>query len=257
MSTRMLGAQLACTAFVVLAAGAAHAGETTFCNAYITSLPYTISSQGHYCFDRNLSTAMTAGNAITVNSDFVVLDFNNFKLGGGSAGTGTMANGVYASGRSNITVRNGNIRGFRYGIYLDDPGNTTGGHLIEGNLVQCNTAVGISVTGWGVVVRQNTVGDTGGATGGSVVGIEALGLARVTDNFVFHTKGDGSTAAVYGILAADGFVSRNEVSTTTAQSYGGTIYGVMGMICRDNTVDGPASYPQYCTSQVGQQHPPY
>src|SRR5438552_5267849 len=77
------------------------ADETTFCNAYITTLPYTISAQGHYCLDRNLSTAMTSGAAITIAVDFVVLDLNNFKIGGGSAGAGTLTKGVYANNHSN------------------------------------------------------------------------------------------------------------------------------------------------------------
>src|SRR5207237_1761864 len=93
------------------AATPADADDTTFCNPFITTLPYTISTQVHYCFDRNLSTAITTGNAITINSDFVVVDLNNFKLGGGSAGLGTNTNGIYATAHRNITIRNGNIRG--------------------------------------------------------------------------------------------------------------------------------------------------
>ena len=55
-----------------LTLGAAPAGaETTICTV-ISSLPYTISAQGSYCLDRNLSTAMTTGAAITINIDFVV-----------------------------------------------------------------------------------------------------------------------------------------------------------------------------------------
>ena len=112
------------TAVFMLAGATVRADETTFCNAFITSLPYTITTQGHYCFNRNLSTAITAGAAITINSDFVVLDLNNFKPGGGSAGPATTATGVYASNRSNITIRNGNIRGFAFGISLDATSNT-------------------------------------------------------------------------------------------------------------------------------------
>src|SRR3954467_15509720 len=99
-------------AAVMTLAGTAGADETTFCNQFITTLPYTISVQGHYCFDRNLTTAITTGHAITINSDFVVVDLNNFKLGGGSAGLGTNADGIFASNHRNITIRNGNIRGF-------------------------------------------------------------------------------------------------------------------------------------------------
>jgi len=72
------------TALIVLAAlmglaGTAAADETTFCNFFITTLPYTITTQGHYCLQQNLSTAITSGAAITISVDYVVLDLNNFK----------------------------------------------------------------------------------------------------------------------------------------------------------------------------------
>src|SRR5438876_3313560 len=121
-------------ASLLTAAGLAGADETTFCNAYITTLPYTITMQGHYCFDRNLSTAMTSGNAITINSDFVVVDLNNFKLGGGAAGLGTTTIGIHSDSHRNITIRNGNIRGFLVGIEFLG-GSSAGGNVIENNVL--------------------------------------------------------------------------------------------------------------------------
>ena len=57
--------------------------------AETTSVPYTITTQGHYCFNRSLSTAQTSGAAITINADFVTLDLNGYRLtGGGSPGPG-------------------------------------------------------------------------------------------------------------------------------------------------------------------------
>src|SRR5438552_7265629 len=137
---------------VALAAIPSHADETTFCNFFITTLPYVISTQGHYCFDRNLSTAITTGNAITINSDFVLIDLNNFKLGGGSAGLGTTANGIASTNHSNITIRGGNIRGFRYGINITGTGAN---HVIEDNVLDGNTQYGISALGVNVVARNN------------------------------------------------------------------------------------------------------
>jgi hypothetical protein len=91
--------------------------ETTNCTA-ITSVPYTISVPGIYCLTGNLETAMTEGHAITINVNNVVIDLNGRKLGGGAAGAGTSAYGIYASGRENITIKNGTIRGFKAGVYL-------------------------------------------------------------------------------------------------------------------------------------------
>jgi len=155
------------TALVVLAcvmalAGTAAADETTFCNAFITSLPYTISTQGHYCFNKNLATAITTGNAITINVDFVVLDLNNFKLGGGAAGLSTDAAGIGSTNHNNLTIRNGNIRGFRRGIRL--VGGTN--HVIENNVLDGNTQYGVYLedSAGGVVVRNNLISNTGGST---------------------------------------------------------------------------------------------
>jgi hypothetical protein len=90
----------------------------------IDSLPYTITRQGSYCLVRNLSTPQATGNAITIASDFVTLDLKGFKVGGGAAGPGTEANGVYALNRRNITIRRGNIRGFRRAVFLEDSSGT-------------------------------------------------------------------------------------------------------------------------------------
>src|SRR6185369_12584927 len=86
------------------------------CSGTVASLPAVISTQGTWCFKQDLATSITFGNAITVTTNNVTLDCNNFKLGGLAAGVGTHAYGVYAggygAGRSNITVRNCNVRGF-------------------------------------------------------------------------------------------------------------------------------------------------
>ena len=47
----------------------------------ILTLPFTITAQGSYCLVRNLSTAQTTGAAITIATDFVVLDMKGFKIG--------------------------------------------------------------------------------------------------------------------------------------------------------------------------------
>jgi hypothetical protein len=215
----------------------ASADETTFCNAKITSLPYTINVQGHYCFDRNLSTAITTGNAITINSDFVVLDLNNFKLGGGSAGLGTQAVGVFANDRKNVTVRNGNIRGFFIGIGLD--GSQSAGNVIENNVLDGNTFIAVFVGGDGIVLRNNLIS----ATGGNTVGLDtrtggivssSSDLVVASDNIINNTF--NPTGSAYGIYAA-GVMDHNVVlmGSVLTDSYG--IYGTTGdTVCRDNTV---------------------
>ena len=235
------------TVLVVLAslvalAGTAVADETTFCNFFITSLPYTISTQGHYCFNKNLSTAITSGNAITVNSDFVVIDLNNFKLGGGSAGLGTAAIGIHAIDRQNITVRNGNIRGFRKAIWLEnDALDRSGGHLIENNILDSNTQKGAEVDAGDVgslpnVLRNNTITNTGGSTVpyyNYVEGIDANGSSPslVQNNFVTGTY---NISTYQDGIDNDGFAVGNSVYMDYDYSYTTAIHN--DGICRDNNM---------------------
>ena len=81
--------------FAVLLFSSMAQAETTECTV-ITSLPYTISTQGIYCLKGNLATSMTSGNAIEINTNNVVIDLNGYKLGGLGAGPGTTARGIHA-----------------------------------------------------------------------------------------------------------------------------------------------------------------
>ena len=241
---------------LAVAATAAYADETTFCNAYITTLPYTISVQGHYCLNRNLSTAMTSGNAITINSDFVVLDLNNFKLGGGSAGLGTNTIGIYANSHRNLTVRNGNIRGFYIGIYLTGSSTTSGGHLVENNILDGNTYYGAYVNGDSFVVRNNTVVNTGGVPASSwVTGIYgySYALASIRDNVVSNTFNTGTGSMARGIFLNEGVADHNLVRAGAVTSgYAIGINGDVAAFCRDNTaLDNTSSWGYPGCTQIG------
>src|SRR5262245_10708107 len=62
------------------ASGTARADETLLCSRYITTVPAVITRPGHYCLAANISTAMAIGPAISIQSDDVFLDLNNFTL---------------------------------------------------------------------------------------------------------------------------------------------------------------------------------
>ena len=226
MKIKISGA--ACAVLLVAAANARFAGaETTICTV-ISSLPYTISAQGNYCLDRNLSTPITSGNAITINTDFVVLDLNGFKVGGGSAGPGTTANGVYALNRKNIVVKNGNIRGFYRAVFLDD-GNSPGLYVSAGGLIEDIRAddityTAISVKGTGHVVRHNQIVNTTGSTVAGVTdvyGIRASGNGiRVLENDVNNTTGvnGGSGLALSVDTAAGTVIADNRLGNAAVQT---------------------------------------
>jgi hypothetical protein len=193
---------------LILAIAAARVGpaaaETIRCTA-ITAAPYTITSPGKYCLTREIATTMTGGAAITIDADDVVLDLNAHTLDGRGAGTSTLASGVYALQRRNITIRNGTIEGFERGIVLDDASLAASrDHLIE-NIRLCDcTLAGIDAHGSNVIVRNNEVLRTGGMTG-PAWDVEAYGIyvagpsARVVGNDV-HVVTPTGLAWSYGIF---------------------------------------------------------
>jgi len=164
----------------------AHAAESyDSCIGFITSIPAVIATQGTWCLKQDLATAMTAGNAITINTNNVTINCNDFKLGDLAAGSGTATIGIYATNRQNVTVRRCNIRGFYRGILIFGTG---GGHVAEDNRLYGNTSIGMWVAGDGSVVRRNIVSDTGGSTyyqeGENVFGIYTQNEVDVVDNTV-------------------------------------------------------------------------
>ena len=239
-------------------ARAAESNDT--CTGFIDTVPTTITTQGVWCLDSNLSTGIAAGSAITVGTNNVTIDCNDFKLGGLAAGSTSQAVGIHAVGRHNVTIRNCSIRGFHRGLSLEGGGS---GHRIEDNRLDNNLMVGVYVEGEHNLVRNNQVFDTGGYTGGgdSVIGIYAA--ADVIDNTVAgafnaseahsssgitipasgaevrHNRVRGINGVlVYGIFATGGGVTidSNRVSALSTTS-GTGVYGV-GVLtfCTNNTV---------------------
>ena len=150
---------------VGLLIGASPAATQTQTCQFNISLPgartstFTISSQGVHCLttDVTMAASFTSGNAIEISANNVVLDLNGHKLGGQAAGPGTTARGIHAFQRKNITLKNGTVRGFNVGIFLEDvgPSSTSQGHRVEGVRAEGNTGTGIWVLGQGNVVRGN------------------------------------------------------------------------------------------------------
>jgi parallel beta-helix repeat protein len=218
--------------------------ETTNCTA-ITSVPYTITVPGIYCLTGNLETAMTSGNAITINVNNVVIDLNGRKLGGGAAGAETIVIGIYADHRKNITIKNGTIRGFKTGVYFDDdsPYTTTQGHVIEDIRADMNTSAGFLLYGRGNIIRNNQVVDTGGSTSSDFAyGISVTGPGnRVLNNDVYETK-EQSTATASGIDVSNGdgsVVMNNRIGNQafgTGNSFGIRISGSENVIVKSNTI---------------------
>jgi hypothetical protein len=215
---------------VMVAAGLAvspvcqlHAAESyDNCTGFIDSVPATIATQGTWCLRRDLSTTMTSGNAIAINTNNVTIDCNGFKLGGLAAGEGSMANGIRATNRWNATVRHCAIRGFLIGIDLD--GSSGGGHLVEDNRLDGNLMAGVFVQGDDNLVQRNRVLATGGsdAIPGSAWGISVEG--DVLDNTVSGVHALGDAALAVGIAVSGGTEARdNRVRDVVAGLSAGSV----------------------------------
>jgi hypothetical protein len=228
------------------------------CTGFITSLPATITTQGTWCLNADLTTAITSGNAITVAANNVTIDCNDFKLGGLAAGAATQTNGIFAYSRDNLTIRRCNIRGFFYGTYLVNGS----GHLIEDNRFDSNTNTGIDVESNRSIIRRNLVIATGGVSSSLLpYGIYSQGSVDVLDNTVNGVTASAPNDSAYGIYTfnnTDGSISGNRVrglvKTGTGLAYGIYNFGSGRITMRNNEVvgDGSAgSVGVYCDSPQG------
>lgn len=220
--------------------------ETIDC-VIITSLPYTISSSGVYCLTGNLGTAISTGNAITIDSNNVTIDLNGWRLGGLAAGDSTNTIGIYATQRKNITIRNGTIRGFKRAIFLQDfiPHTTSQGHLVEDIRAEQNTTSGIEVYGQGSITRRNQVVATGRPTVTNAYGISVTGPGcRVLDNDITETRsGIGQAAGVVMKYADGGMIRNNRISGVSSGNDTGS-WGVIvdnsdRVVVRGNDISDP------------------
>jgi len=82
----------------------------------ITAVPFVISKSGNYYLASNLVFNSPAGAAITITASQVYLDLNGKTL---SSGVDTGFNvGVFVFNQKDVTIQEGDIDGFFYGVYF-------------------------------------------------------------------------------------------------------------------------------------------
>lgn len=237
---------LASLALALLPRAALAAESYDNCAGTVTSLPATISTAGVWCMKSDLTTSMTSGMAITISSNNVTLDCNDFRLGGLGAGAGTTTAGIAVMEKSNVTVRNCNVRGFLYGVYLGGSNN-----VVEDSRFDANTRVGVYVSGYDFIVRRNSIVHTGGTPAYSdVYGVLAYGATGVIeDNFISEVAGNTQVyawASGAGIGAASDYTvfRRNDISGVASgsdSSAAGIIANGVKSKLLDNTVSALTS----------------
>jgi hypothetical protein len=151
-------AALFAVAALASVAGSGAAAQTLQCGAVVTS-------------DVTLEASLTGcSTGLVVGADGVTIDLNGFSIEGVGAGGGS---GIDVSLRSNVTIKNGRIRGFRSGIRCyESPGIQIEGNYLLGN----NSGVSMSFCRAASIV--NNV-----ASGNSSLGIDFFyGDGRVEGN---------------------------------------------------------------------------
>jgi len=163
---------------------------------------HVINQPGSYYLSGNL--AVTNANGIHITAAGVTLDLNGFRI---SRATGSGGYGVYSTGTPGVTVRNGTIVGFGYGIEAWGP------CLLEKLIVSECSAYGIHAgsdsriidcqahnnAGSGIyAIKQSVLNGCLATYNGGTYGIYAGSDSSLNSCMASHNTGD------YGIYAGSG-----------------------------------------------------
>lgn len=202
-------------------------GKPSLCTPILVA-PFTIGMPGRYCVGADLQLPVEA-TAIQIVSSDVALDLQDHVITTPVDSPQNSSAGVFAQGRSNVTVRNGSLRGFDYGIRLDGPLSTFAGYVVRNASVE-DTATGIHVSGAGNTIEGCRVTHTKarlsfvGLFGGKALEIQGMG-ASIADNDLIETYGLGSPVqAVHLRNASASSVRGNRI--TNAGAFDADTYGI-------------------------------
>lgn len=217
----------------------------------ISGVPIVITQPGVYTLGSDVTYNSASGAAIVIRADHVTIDLAGHSITNLAASAGQTAIGISATNRSDITITNGTVSGFFYGVQLAD--QTTGsavygGHEVTNLTVTDCTFRGIRVEGAGNTVADCTVHDIAGTTvyaNAFSAGIESLGPgAKITGNKVseIHAQGTGEGLGISisnnGVgTIVDGNVVEN-VPRAAEKSYGLWVGGGSVVTATDNTFSG-------------------
>jgi hypothetical protein len=263
----------------IIAASAAHAD----CIA-ISTVPYSISQSGSYCVTADLSVALTDGEAIAILASNVDLDFQGHQIKNtitpSSSARVAGVRLVSQSSLDNVTVHNGSLHLFSFGITNYAPGyNVQASNLtVDQMTITSSRFRAISLDAANLRITKNTIssviGSNQGAVGidlwccGSVANLTASNRAVVQGNTISGVRvtaknPDGTAASSYAvgihvsgfpdILIRDNAVYGVMVPPTALdgsllvgiqvdQMNGGDSYRIGGLIVQDNVVQNNSIY---------------
>lgn len=198
----------------VLLLGAAAPASAQDCTA-ITSIPTTITTSGRYCLTQHLAMLQTTGDAITVAASYVSIDLKGFELAGAQIPSST-SYGIRAVGQTDITIRNGTLRGFYTAVSLEGSVGASRNHLVENLRVHYALYSGLRVSGQTSIVRSNEILGLGGTTaqGSSptITGIAVFGNRNVVEkNVITGFPSGGSSIGIIVNPSSNTHIDANHV----------------------------------------------
>lgn len=224
-------AKMVCGVFIALMAIFSFAqprismANTAFCQT-INSLPMVINRSGVYCLKRDLLYRASAGAALEVRRNNVVIDLNGFRIFG-TAALGNETVGIKVSNKQKVRITNGTIERFRVGIELDRgiANSVDNVHLDQ------NRQFGIWQGGAGksLTIVDNTISRTGGSTSPVLPGSFSSDIAsavligdgdppvfgvRFERNTVFDVRNVGASSVISGVISLgnNGLYRENSIS---------------------------------------------
>jgi parallel beta-helix repeat protein len=204
----------------------------------IGSVPYTITTPGQYVLQINLTTNGTDG--IIVRAVMVAINLNGFTLTNTQAIENSNNSGILIE-RSNVTVQNGTIVGFSWGVLTNDSSQD----IIQ-NLQLINNRIGVTIYrgGRGHLVQDCYIVGKGKTSTDAAEGIDIDGAAssvQVKNNQIsdlyyagIHCDSQQGSAIIhnyiantnYGLLLGNSvYYQGNVVTNCTTPFQGGHAVG--------------------------------
>ncbi len=232
----------------------------------IDGLPITITQSGVYTLSADLVYSGTSGAAINIAASNVTIDLGGHTISGNGLDS-TIAEAIYSGGQSNITITNGTISGFMYGVRLQDlttTFDTTGGHQIFDLTLTNNSFRGIRVEGNNNAVTNNVIHDTGGTTvyaNAFTMGVETFGAnAFIANNLIteVHTSGLGESLGIsISDHGAGNIVVGNQIINSqfgSFRSFGVWVGGASDVEVFDNQITNYIHALGWSSSPTGSFH---
>lgn len=214
----MFSALLVCPA-----PGRAVDGAREISQAGVSSFPFVISQSGHYVLTSDLRVSSFGTSAIRIDVNDVSIDLNGFTVYFAFT-TGSAADGIDASTRNRVTIRNGTVRGFlgncisakEHAIISNVRVISCGGDglaleefaRVEGVTANGNGGNGIAArvglfSGLGSSVIARSISSSNGLDG-----IQASGT--ILDNVIEFNEGDGFEGESGGAVIRGNTIFRND-----------------------------------------------